>query len=298
MALLSHFPTTAIAEPFRRKIMGATNDERLLTRLSTQLRKVPGVRGIVLGGSRASGTATPQSDYDLGLYYEADDPLDVGSLTTTIAALDDTGPAASVTPIGGWGPWINGGGWLTVEGKRVDLLYRDLGRVRSVIGQCRAGQIERHYQPGHPHAFVSAIYMGEIANCRPLWDPRAVMAALKGQTLPYPQLLRQGLIRTFLWEARFAIENVRHGRALDDVAYVAGCFFRSVACLCQVLFAINGTYLLNEKGAVLGTRDLAVCPENFSARVAHAVQRACNGDTAWAAQELEQLVAATEALAT
>jgi hypothetical protein len=62
------------------------------------------------GGSRASGTATPQSDYDLGLYYEADDPLDVDSLTTTIAALDNTGLAARVTPIGGWGPWINGGG--------------------------------------------------------------------------------------------------------------------------------------------------------------------------------------------
>ena len=100
--------------------MGATNDERLLTRLSIQLRKVPGVRAIVLGGSRASGTATPQSDYDLGLYYEANDPLDVDSLTTTIAAFDDTGPAARVTPIGGRGPWINGGGWLTVEGKRVD----------------------------------------------------------------------------------------------------------------------------------------------------------------------------------
>ena len=255
------------------------------------------MRAIVLGGSRASGTATPQSDYDLGLYYEANDPLDVDSLTTTIAAFDDTGPAARVTPIGGRGPWINGGGWLTVEGKRVDLLYRDLGRMRSVIGQCRAGHIERHYQPGHPHAFVSAIYMGEIAYCRPLWDPCAILEALKAQTLPYPQPLRQGLIRTFLWEARFAIENTRHGRALDDVAYVAGCFFRSVACLCQVLFAINDTYLLNEKGAVLGTRELAVRPENFSVRVTNAVQRASNGDTAWAAQELEQLVRETEALA-
>ena len=65
----------------------------------------------------------------------------------------------------------------------------------------------------------------------------------------------------------------------------------------QVLFAINDTYLLNEKGAVLGTRELAVRPENFSVRVTNAVQRASNGDTAWAAQQLEQLVRETEALA-
>jgi len=214
----------------------------------------------------------------------------------TIARLDDAGPAASVTPIGGWGPWINGGGWLTVGGKRVDLLYRDLDRVRSVIGQCRAGQIERHYQPGHPHAFVSAIYMGEVAYCQRLWDPSAILELLKHQTLPYPQPLRQGLIRTFLWEARFAMENARHGRALDDVAYVAGCCLRSVACLCQVLFAINGTYLLNEKGAVLGTQQLITCPNGFSARVASALQQACNSHTALAVRELLLLVGETEAL--
>lgn len=276
--------------------MNATNDERLLNRLSTELSKVPGVRAIALGGSRARGIATAHSDYDIGLYYEADDPLHVGSLTTTISTLDDSGPAASVTQLGDWGPWINGGGWLTIEGNRVDVLYRDLARVRSVIGQCRGGQIERCYQPGHPHAFISAIYMGEIAYCRPLWDPSAVLETLKQQTLPYPQPLRQGLVRTFLWEARFAMENARHGRALDDVAYVAGCCFRSLACLCQALFAINRTYLLNEKGAVLGTQQLATCPKSFSTRALGALQQACNGQTASAVHELELLVAETEAL--
>jgi hypothetical protein len=41
--------------------------------------------------------------------------------------------SSSLTAIGDWGPWINGGAWLTVEGKRVDLLYRELDKVRSVI---------------------------------------------------------------------------------------------------------------------------------------------------------------------
>jgi hypothetical protein len=278
--------------------MGAMNDERLLNRLWTELSKVSGIRAIALGGSRARGTAAPHSDYDLGLYYELNNPLDVALLRTTIAALDDTGPAASVTSIDGWGPWINGGGWLTVEGKRVDLLYRDLGRVRSVIGQCRAGEIERYYQPGHPHAFVSAIYMGEIAYCRPLWDPSTILETLKQQTLPYPQQLRHGMIRTFLWEARFAMENARHGRALDDVAYVTGCCYRSVACLCQVLFAINSTYLLNEKGAVPSSEQLSICPNDFRGRITRALQEAGAGFAASAVQGLELLVGEIEALAT
>jgi hypothetical protein len=83
--------------------------------------------------------------------------------------------SSSVTAIGEWGPWINGGAWLTVEGKRVGLLYRDLGKVRDVIEACLDGRIERVYQPGHPDAFISAIYIGEVAHCRVLRDPENVL---------------------------------------------------------------------------------------------------------------------------
>jgi hypothetical protein len=100
-----------------------------------------------------------------------------------------------------------------------------------------------------------------------------------------------------LWEAGFATENARHGRALDDVAYVVGCCFRSVACLCQVLFAVNRTYLLNEKGAVLGAQRLPLRPKDFSRRVARGLGKACAGDTASAVENINALVRETEALA-
>ena len=213
-----------------------------------------------LGGSRARGEAT-------------DRPTSACTTrpTTDAWAAGEGGDAAarrgssSVTAIGEWGPWINGGAWLTVEGKKVDLLYRDLGKVREVIEACQAGRIERVYQPGHPHAFVSAIYMGEVALCRVLWDPENVLAGLKRLCEPYPPALGEALIRSFFWEARFALENAAHGRGRDDPAYVAGCGFRAVACLCQTLFALNGVYLLNEKGAVAGVEKLARHPANFAA---------------------------------
>lgn len=248
----------------------APNEERLLGRILDSVRCVPGVAALVLGGSRARGTATPHSDYDIGLYYEPGTPLDIAALRAVATALDDAGPNANVTPVGGWGPWIDGGGWLTIGGVRVDLLYRDLNRVESVIEQCRAGEFERHYQPGHPHAFLSCIYMGEVAYCRALWDPQSLLEELKQRTVPYPEELRAALIRTFTEEAKFALGNARHGSGLGDMHYVIGCVFRAIASLCQILFAINRVYLLNEKGAVAGVSALAARPERFAARVAAA----------------------------
>jgi Nucleotidyltransferase domain len=260
------------------------------------LSGVGGVRAIALGGSRARGTATPRSDYDIGLYYDPEKPIDIGRLQRVVAGMDDAGSAASVAPIGGWGRWMNGGGWLTIAATRVDVLYRDLQRVRAVITDCHAGRVERHYQPGHPHAFVTAIYMGEVAYCRSLWDPSGALRALQQLTAPYPRPLAEALVDTFLWEAAFALANARHGRGLDDVAYVMGCSFRCISCLCQALFAINGVYLLNEKGAVAAAADLARRPDAFGSRVAAALQTIGGVRPADGVEELDSLVRETEAM--
>jgi hypothetical protein len=256
--------------------MQKASDEVLIGRLVRAFGGVPGIRAIVLGGSRARGEATAQSDYDLGLYYEADHPIDTGRLAKAAMLLPGAA-SSSVTAIGDWGPWINGGAWLTVGGHRVDLLYRELDKVRAVIEACRAGRIERVYQPGHPHAFVSAIYMGEVALARVLWDPDNVLTPLQRRCTPYPAALGEALIRTFLWEAKFSLENALHGRGRDDPAYVAGCGFRAVACLNQSLFALNGVYLLNEKGAVLAAEKLPRRPADYAARVAQAIAAGAAG---------------------
>jgi predicted nucleotidyltransferase len=272
------------------------NNEPLLARLVEHLSRLPGIHAIALGGSRARGAAGTHSDYDIGLHYEPGAPFDIALLRQIVDGLQDKGQAASLTPIGGWGRWINGGGWLTIQGVRVDLLYRDLQLVRAVISDCRAGRIERHYQPGHPHAFVSSIYMGEVAYGRVLWDPAGSLAALKRLTEPYPPQLADALVEPFLWEAEFALQNARHGRGLEDIAYVTGCAFRCTACLCQVLFAMNGVYLLNEKGAVAATASLARRPDEFASRVAACLHAIATGRPADGLEELERLVRETEAM--
>ncbi len=247
--------------------MTDANDEGLLRHLVGALAPVSGVAAIALGGSRARGTATAQSDYDIGLYYRGDRPIDVAALGKVAATLDDRGVGAEVTPLGGWGPWIDGGGWLLIGGVHVDLLYRDLDRVAAAIDDAHAGKVERFYQPGHPHAFLPTIYMGEAAYARILHDPAGALAALQGTTRPYPAALARALRERFEWEAEFSLANARKSLDRGDVYYLAGCTFRALACLCQTLFALNGVYLLNEKGAVAAAAGFARKPAGFAERV-------------------------------
>ena len=276
--------------------MTDANDEALLRRLVVALSGVPGVEAIALGGSRARGTAVATSDYDVGLYYRANRPIDVAALGQVAAALDDRGAEASVTPIGGWGPWIDGGGWLLVGGVHVDLLYRDLDRVAAAIDEAHAGKVDRFYQPGHPHAFLPTIYMGEAACAQILHDPEGTLATLQRRTTPYPAPLARALRERFEWEAEFALANARKSLDRGDVSYLAGCTFRAVACLCQTLFALNGVYLLNEKGAVAAVDGFALSPPDFANRVASLFANLGSGNHAAGLDCLQELIVQTRGL--
>jgi predicted nucleotidyltransferase len=159
--------------------------------IANHIQRIPGVTAVVLGGSRARGTARADSDIDLGIYYHAQQPLDLDILNRLATELDDQHRSDLLTTIGGWGPWINGGGWLKINGNGVDFLYRELDQVQQVITDCRAGRLQVDYQPGHPHAFTSAIYLAEIALCQPLTDPHGTIAGLKQLAIPYPPALQQ-----------------------------------------------------------------------------------------------------------
>ncbi len=252
--------------------MSLDTSQALLDRIAGALAPAGGVRAVVLGGSRGRGVHHAASDYDIGLYYE--DALDIESLERAARALNDQGATRSyrngdsasrplLTPIGGWGPWVNGGGWLTVDGVAVDILYRDLARVRGVIAEVRAGRFECAYHYGHPHAFVSAIYAGEIATCRVLHDPHGAIASARAMLEPYPEALRSVTIARFADEARFFLAIARKAAAKGDVTYVAGCAFRAASCLLQVVFAANRQWLLNEKGALALAAKFAAAPKDL-----------------------------------
>ena len=78
-----------------------------LDALAARLADVPGVIAVVLGGSRARGTADEHSDTDVGVYRRG--RLDLSALREIAAEW----PESTVTEPGEWGPWVDGGAWPT-----------------------------------------------------------------------------------------------------------------------------------------------------------------------------------------
>jgi hypothetical protein len=241
------------------------SDDRLIE-IASRLSRVPGVIGVVLGGSRAGGTASAQSDVDLGLYYRP--PVHVDALAALARAV--AGPAASVTRPGEWGPWVDGGAWLDIGGTAVDWIYRDLDRVRTCWQDAQLGRYAFHFQVGHPLGVPDFAYVGELALARVLADPTGEIAAAQSEMSRYPARLGTALVTASLEEASFcvAIAGKAVGRA--DAAYVAGCLFRAVLLCAHALHGHAERWLINEKGAVAAAGRLADAPPDFSAR-AHGI---------------------------
>ncbi len=236
---------------------------RLAEEIAGRLGEVPGVVAVALGGSWARGEAHLDSDLDLGVYYRPEHRPSVEDLRRLAQELDDRHLPDLATEIGEWGPWINGGGWLRVESRSVDWLYRDADKVAAIIGRCTSGETACHYQPGHPHGFHEHIYLGEVHHCRTLHDPEGLLRELKSAVATYPPKLKRTIIEKYLWEAGFSLETARKPAARGEASYVSGCLFRGVACMVQALFALNERYFINEKGSVRAADSFAVRPERF-----------------------------------
>jgi predicted nucleotidyltransferase len=241
----------------------ASQPLELASDVAARLGKIDGVVAVVLGGSHARGAASPDSDIDLGLYYDPERRPSLDALRSLAQEIDDRHTGDAVTSYGEWGPWINGGGWLTIQGHHVDWLYRDLSRVSRAIAECTAGQVACYYQPGHPLGFYNHIYMGEVFYCRPLYERDSTLSDLKARTTPYPPLLKQAVIQR-LWEAGFSLQNCPKPASRGDVVHVVGFLYRAVGVMVQALFALNERYCLNEKGSVRAVETLALRPPQFS----------------------------------
>src|SRR5699024_298100 len=142
--------------------------DNIIQRIKEELDGLPGVVGIVLGGSRARGTHRPDSDIDIGVYYDESK----GFNTKDIEKLA-----------------------LNLNCYHVYPIFRDIKRVSEVIHDCLSGVVSIHYQTGHPHGYLNAMYIGELAICHILSDPEGILAELKQKTKPYPGKLKKAIIQ-------------------------------------------------------------------------------------------------------
>jgi len=255
-----------------------------------KLKEVEGLQAIVLGGSWASGTQHPDSDIDLGLYYSEATPINIDRLREITIKLNDF-PNPEVTALGGWGKWVNGGAWLTIQEHRVDFLYRNTDFVSSIIDDCNNGQYQFDYLQQPPYGFFSYIYCAEIQLCKPLYDPEGAVQELKSKITRYPEELKHNIINGFLWHAEFSLEVAKKSAKRGEVCFVAGCLTRIASCLVQVLYALNETYFVSDKRLHKDVEQFSTNPRNFAQRLDHIL-----GDIGRDDKKLEETLLNTKTL--
>lgn len=219
---------------------------------------------VMLGGSRARSEHLSDSDFDIGVYYRP--PLDTAALGDL--AREVAGPDATVTEPGGWGPWVDGGGWLRINGMPVDWIYRDIDRVWESWSRARRGIFDFHTQTGHPLGVPDFAYAGEVALGAVLADHTGELAALHAETQTYPPALTTALL-TRLSEADFLLAGMRKSIHRADSVWVAGCLFRVILLCVHALHGQAGRWLTNEKGALASTAALPSAPARFVARASY-----------------------------
>ena len=239
----------------------------LISSVTERLGAIAGVKGVVLGGSHARGRAQPTSDIDLGILYSDAAPFSTRSIRELAEDLNDTaGPV--VTDFYQWGPWVNGGAWLTIGQQRVDLLYRSLEHLDRVIVEANAGRYELHYLQQPPFGFFSGTYLGEVDVCIPLFDPEGCVYELKRRVAVYPDAMRRAVVQDFLFMAEFTLTAFAPKvAARSDVYGTAACLTRSVNELVMVLFALNRKYPINDKTALIEVTEFDCAPRDFASRV-------------------------------
>jgi hypothetical protein len=201
--------------------------------IAPQLAAIPGVVAVTLGGSRATNTAAEDSDWDFGLYYRKRlDPADVLAL----------GWPGRVFAPGEWGRIVNGGAWLTIDGKKVDLIYRDLDEVLRWTDAAEEGQFEIQREVGYVAGIATYILAGELALGRVLIGdlPRP----------RFPPKLRQAAPAAWFRLAAGALHFAEVHAGRGDTAACLANLCQAVLAAAQGRLAAAGQWMLNEKRLV------------------------------------------------
>lgn len=240
--------------------------ENILDRIVEKYKNCDFIKIIVLGGSRATGTENKNSDIDIGLYYDPK-KIDYKKLNEIAKELDDDKRDNLICKEGEWGKWVNFGGWLKISGYQVDLIFRDIERVKNIIEKSEKGEFSCNYQTGHPHSFLDIMYRGELASSIVLYYQEKNFMDLKLKAEKYPKDLKKALIDFFGFEFNFSNMFVEKRLESKDNYYIIGHIFRGISGINQVIFALNEKWLLNEKKAVFRVETFHIKPKNYSQKI-------------------------------
>ncbi|MFH7335670.1 nucleotidyltransferase domain-containing protein [Streptomyces sp. KHY 26] len=209
------------------------SDPDFLSATADRLAALPTVRAVALGGSRAQGTHRPDSDWDLAVYYRGPfDPADLRAL----------GWPGEVSEIGGWGGGVfNGGAWLTVEGRRVDVHYRDLDVVEHELAEAEQGRFRVEPLLFHLAGIPTYLVVAELAL-------NQVLRGEPPRPAGYPERLRRTAAERWGGTARATLGYAKANHAPQGrLTETAGALATAATQAAHAVLAARGEWVTNEK---------------------------------------------------
>lgn len=208
--------------------------QEIVATLSAQ----PEVTAIALGGSRCTGFADAESDYDIYVFVESEISIPL-SVRRQLAERFDSAPEINNT---WWGP---GDEWEDhATGTAVDIIYWE--------AQPFARQIRDVIEGHRPSLGYSTSFWFTVAHATPLFDRNGWFADVQSlAATPYPGELRRAIVRFNYPLLRSTRSSYRHQIELasmrNDPVVVQHRATELLASVFDIVFAVNRTLHPGEK---------------------------------------------------
>ncbi len=154
----------------------------------------------------------------------------------------ELGYEGEVTEPGAWGPIVNGGGWLTLDGIAVDVLFRDLDLVEHWLKESNEGRFEVLDQHGYLVGAPTYILAGELALCQ----------ALGGEIpqVEFSEALARSAPGYWRGRGRVSLMFAQGYARSDESVCCLGMLTNAILCAAHARLTQRRQWVLNEKRLV------------------------------------------------
>jgi len=135
-----------------------------------------------------------------------------------------------------------------VDGKKIEVFQKDLSMVAKEISAAKNGQFRRTNRQLFPHGDLSTGIISHIIHLELCSEKDGSVTSLRKLAEPFPPLLMDTLIKTFLSEAAITVMHANKIKRNTDYQYLFAQCSAFVFYANIVIFAINRMYPVLERG--------------------------------------------------
>ncbi|MFZ4551318.1 MAG: hypothetical protein ACOYNB_05790 [Aquabacterium sp.] len=213
-----------------------------------------GIEAISIGGSRALGLASATSDFDIVLHTRDANCFANNDL---IKALEQLGEGCKLTKT----PAL-----ISAEkgGQKFEFFLKDLPSIERDVEQARQGKFKWFIKPLFPHGDLSTTPLAHLAHLDCMFDRSGALKRVRDAVTPMPPALVTSLLQYFSVQMDITVIHALKVNKYADLQYLVALSSQFVFFFDILMFALNDTYPVLEKGGARLVQRLPKLPEQYA----------------------------------